>query len=91
MVLVDCLVKFSSATKTDDSEHFLHLLVGNGGVVLGDALLVLGEVIIGALVGLSMTMLGAEDKTAFAGDFYHAYFLATVPAFIRVLLYNEKV
>jgi len=86
-MVLDCLVKFWSAKTTDlSSEHLLHLLVGNGGVVLGDALLVLREVIIGALVGLSVTVLGAEDKTAFAGDFNHANFLATVPAFIRVLL-----
>ena len=90
-MVLDCLVKFSSAKTADLSEHLLHLLVGNGGVVLGNALLVLREVIIGALVGLSVTMLGAEDKTAFAGDFHQAYFLVTVPAFIRVLLYIEKV
>jgi ABC-type proline/glycine betaine transport system permease subunit len=60
--------------------------VRNLRVVLGDALLVLSEVVEAALVGLSVAMLRAEDERTLAGDFHHANFLATLPAFIQVLL-----
>ena len=64
--------------------------MGNHGVVLGDALLVLSEVVVGAVVRLGVAVLGAENECALARHLHHAYFLATVPAFIQVLLYNEK-
>jgi len=64
--------------------------VGNLGVVLGDALLVLPKVVEGAVVGLSVAMLRAEDEGTLAGGLHHANFLATMPAFIRVLLRQES-
>ena len=57
------------------SDSVDHLLVLNLRVQAGKALLVGLEVIIGAVVGLDMAMLGAEDVAALAGDLHNANFL----------------
>ena len=48
------------------SDHFLHLLVHNLRVILGQQLLLLGMVVIGAVVLLRVTALWTVDVPTFA-------------------------
>jgi len=72
--------------RRDASEHFLHLAVFHSLVILGDALLIRAEVVEGAVVGLGVAALGAEDVAALAGDLDEADFLTALPTLVCVIL-----
>lgn len=55
-------------------------------VVLSQLLLLVREVVEGALVALSVTVLLAENEPALAGNLYEAHFLGALPAFVQVAL-----
>jgi hypothetical protein len=60
--------------------------VSDVGVQLGQPLLVLLEVVEGAVMRLCMLMLHTEDIRAFAWHFDQSYLLRAQPALIRVRL-----
>ena len=72
------------------SEHFLHLLMLDLGVELGEARLLLCEVVEGAVVLLSVTMLGAVHKGALTGHLHKANLLIALPALVLVLLLSQS-
>ena len=63
--------------------------MGDLGVELGQAVLVLRKVVERAIVSLSVPMLRAEDVRAFAGDLYDADLFRALPALVRICL-SEK-
>lgn len=69
-----------------DSEHFLHLVVRNHGVILGQHVLVALMVVEGTVVGFGMTVLWAEHVTTFAFSLNEANFAIACPALALVLL-----
>ena len=71
---------------SSSSEHLFHLIVGNCRVPLGNQLLVSSEVIKLAVMGLSMTVLGAQNVRALARHLKHADLLAAFPALVRIFL-----
>ena len=64
----------------------LKFLVLNYGVLLGELLLLLGQVVKGAAVGLGVPVLGAEDVGALAGVLDEADLLVALSALVRVRL-----
>ena len=73
------LVKFSS-------EDFVNFLLRNQWVGLRQSILLLFNVIEGALMILRHAVLGAEDVTTLAGGLNYADLLLAEPTFIRVSL-----
>ena len=75
-----------AALEVRGSENFFELSVLDGRVLGKQLGLLLLEVVEGAIVVLSQTVLGAEDVGALAGYLDEADFLAARPALIRVRL-----
>ena len=63
--------------------------MGDLGVELGQAVLVLPKVVERAIVSLSVPMLWAEDVRAFAGDLDYTDLFRALPALVRIRL-SEK-
>ena len=63
--------------------------MGDLGVELGQAVLVLPKVVERAIVSLSVPMLWAEDVRAFAGYLYYTDLFRALPALVRIRL-SEK-
>ena len=59
-------------------------------IKFSQALLVLSKVIIGAIMGLGMTVRWAKDESTLAGNLQHSYLLGAFPALVFVSLIRNN-
>ena len=72
------------------SEHLVHFFVLNLRVKFSQALLVFSKVIIGAIMGLGMSVRWTENETTLARNLQHTDLLGAMPALVFVSLIRNN-
>ena len=72
------------------SEHLVHFFVLNLRIKFSQAFFVFSKIIIGAIMGLGMSVRWAENETTLAGNLQHTNLLGTMPALVFVSLIRNN-